>query len=433
MPPLRPQRAEDASAFSRSEERRRKAEAVLAAAGRRFDAEGLATARLEDVAADLGLTKTGILYYFETKEDLAAALYAASVRALAAALDAGEAGGTAPAERITATVRCYADRLVDSAAGRGPYLAALRELDALGEDTRISLAEQVAASVERLNALVAEWAETAAVGRPEPVTLLILGLLDWLCDRHRMTGSPAEIASARDAVLDLICGGLRTDTREAPALPAGGDEGDDLSVFDRDARNRMKREAFIRTGTRLFNQKGFGGVALSEVAGALGVTRGAFYYHIADKSEFLDQCVERSLEHVERALDRAETAHPAAMDQIHAALLDLAYQQMAGVTPLIRPELVSALPPARRRRHAARLRNVSRRLGDALEEAISAGEAREVDTAVIEKVLTSAAFLNGGYTLAAAGSINPLPLSEEPLAAASDYLHVLIQGLERRP
>ncbi len=433
MPPLGPERAGDASAFSRSDERRRKTEAVLSAAGRRFDAEGLATARLEDVAADLGLTKTGILYYFETKEDLAAALYDASARALAEALDAGEAQGETPAERISGTVRRYADRLVDSAAGRGPYLPALRELDALGEETRLSLAQQVSASVGRLNALVAEWADNAPVGRPEPVTLLILGLLDWLCDRHRVTGSPAEIASARDAILELIRCGLRTDARPAPALPAGGEDGDDLSIFDRDARNRMKREAFIRTGTRFFNQKGFGGVALSEVAAALGVTRGAFYYHIADKSEFLDQCVERSLQHVERALDRAEAAHPAAIDQIHAALLDLAYQQMAGVTPLIRPELVAALPPARQRRHAARLRNVSRRLGDALEEAVSAGDAREVDTSLIEKVLTSAAFLNGGYTIAAAGSMNPLPLSEEPLAAASDYLHVIIQGLERRP
>jgi hypothetical protein len=114
---------------------------------------------------------------------------------------------------------------------------------------------------------------------------------------------------------------------------------------------------------------------------------------------------------------------------IEHAIRDLIYQQASGVTPLLRPSLAAALPEARQRRHAARLRNIARRFGDALEHAVDAGEARPVDIQAAERILTHAVFLNGGYTIAAANSFTDWRISEDPLTATIDYVYILMRGL----
>jgi len=434
MPLLRPEFPDHSSPFSRAQERRRKEAAILSAAARRFDREGVARARLEDVAADLGLTKTSISYYFASKEELAEAVYRASARFLTDAVrEAAGAKGDASA-RIEHLLRCYADQLCEAADGRRPYLAAISDLDVLNDTARASVGAEVSDAVAQVNALVRTWiADSGApIGRPEPVTFLILGLLDWLGERRAERPSAPDIQEDLRALLDMITHGLLPGAgrRPPPPLAAAPEQ---IEIFDRDARNRMKREAFMKAGTRMFNQKGFGGVALSEVAASLGVTRGAFYYHIPDKQQFLDQCLERSLEIIEAALDQAEASELDPASFLRGVMLDLVYRQAAGVTPLLRPKLAAVLPPARRRRHLARLRNISRRIGDALSDAEAAGEARAVDVVVAEDLLSNMMFLDAGYTLAAANSVTSWGLSEEPRAAAADYVHLLFFGLRGSP
>ena len=64
---------------------------------------------------------------------------------------------------------------------------------------------------------------------------------------------------------------------------------------------------------------------------------------------------------------------------------------------------------------------------------MSHGEARQVDVAIVEQILTNAIFINGGYTIAAANSFTDWRLSEDPLTATIDYTHLLMMGLEPRP
>ena len=51
----------------------------------------------------------------------------------------------------------------------------------------------------------------------------------------------------------------------------------------------------------------------------------------------------------------------------------------------------------------------------------------------MEAILTNVMFLNGGYTLAAANSLNDWRISEDPQSAANDYLHILLYGLSGNP
>ncbi|WP_339334603.1 hypothetical protein [uncultured Maricaulis sp.] len=64
---LTPKFPDHSSPFSREQERRHKETALLSAAAKRFDAEGVHATRPEDIAADLGLTKTSIGYYPASK------------------------------------------------------------------------------------------------------------------------------------------------------------------------------------------------------------------------------------------------------------------------------------------------------------------------------------------------------------------------------
>lgn len=431
---LRPEFPDHSSPFSREQERRRKVGAIVSAAGKRFNEQGFAHTRLEDVAADLGLTKTSISYYFSSKEDLAEAVYKAAADFLDDAVCGAVSTPGGVADRIRSLFEIYGEQLKEAARGHRVHLAALRDLDALPDTVRLAISQRASSCVAQINALVESWIKEsgAPLGRPEPATFLILELLEWLGEQQADGDGSIDMAQA--AVLALLTDGLSARTEPlGPARPL--DLADDAApaIFDRDARNRMKREAFLKAGARLFNQKGFGGAALTEVASALGVTRGAFYYHIEDKEQFLDQCLDRSLTIVERALDKADDTDLSPLDRLHSILTELVYRQAAGVEPLLRPGMAAVLPEVRRRRYDTRMHTIARRLGDTLSDGAALNETRPPESTITEKIVSSMIFLSGGYTLAAANSFASWRISEDPRTATQDYLHILLYGLGRSP
>jgi AcrR family transcriptional regulator len=417
MSVLRPEFPDHSSPFSRDQERRRKRDAIVSAAAKRFNEHGFVHTRLEDVAADLGLTKTSISYYFSNKDELAEAVFRTAADFLKQAVDQALATKGDAAGRIEALFSVYGRQLVEAASGQRPHLAALRDLAALPDAVRHQITEEVSACVAQINGWVEDWiGQTGApISRPEPVTFMILALLDWMGELQTRRRRGDDARGEHDALIDLISHGLAADpgVNSDPA-PLDLTSEEALAIFDRDTRNRMKREAFLKAGSRLFNQKGFGGVSLGEVAASLGVSRGAFYYHIEDKEQFLDQCLERSLHIVERALQQAEEAELAPLTRVHSVLAELVYRQAAGVEPLLRPTMAAVLPLPRQRRHRTRLQNIARRLGDALTEGAAAGDVRSVDTSFVEDILASVVFLNGGYALAAADSFSGWSIAEDP-------------------
>ena len=433
MSVLRPQFPDHSSVFSRDQERRLKVDAIMSAAAKHFNERGFAHTRLEDVAADLGLTKTSISYYFASKEDLAEAVFGAAAEFLREAVARARATPGDAAARLEALLGAYAEQLEQSVNGQRPHLAALRDLDALPESLRHTIVDALAQCVALITQEVSSWISEsgAPLGRAEPAVCLILALLDWMGERQSENRRGDTIRRDHGGLADLIASGLAARGHALqPATPLDLTPDESLAIFDRDARNRMKRKAFLKAGSRLFNQKGFGGASLAEVAADLGVSRGAFYYHIEDKEQFLDQCLEHSLQIVERAVDKADEADLAPLDRVHSVLSELVYRQAAGVEPLLRPGMAAVLEGSRQRRHLTRLKAISGRLGDALTEAAASGAARKLDTELVEDILSSVVFLNGGYMLAAAKSFANWSISTDPRTATSDYLYLLLHGLK---
>lgn len=429
MTVLRPSFPDHESPFSRRQERARKTAAIRAAAAQRFSTHGVQGTRLEDIAADLGLTKTSIAYYYPSKDKLAEAVFLTAAEFLEEAIVQAEDSNSPPDQKIIRLFQAYADQLIEALEGQRSHPAQLQELDSLPGDMQARIVSRLSAAVGRVNAMVQEWLDSSdqALGRSEPVTFCLFALLDWL-KVSASDHSAAEFRSAAAVLLDILGGGLaQRGALTGKVMPQFNTRDELPQIFDREARNQIKREAFLKAGIRFFNMYGFEGVSLADIAASLGVTRGAFYYHIPDKESFLEQCLDHSLDAVEAALDTAEESH-AGLDFLRQALFDLIYMQASGVTPVIRPGLMSALPPARQNRYRGRLRNISRRLGDAHHAAIADGTAREHDTATVEAILAGVMFLNDGYTLAAANSFNDWRISEHPQSATNDYLHGLLHG-----
>jgi len=157
MPPRTDVASEPGRRRSRGEETRA---AILAAAERHFAERGFEAARLEDMAADVGIRRAAIFYHFSDKLELYAAVLD---EALGGALGALPTRGSA-AERLEAAMRGWIDYVA-----RRPSVARLilREAASARPGVASPLVRAGGALVERLRALVDEG---VASGELKPLT-----------------------------------------------------------------------------------------------------------------------------------------------------------------------------------------------------------------------------------------------------------------------
>ena len=168
--------------------------------------------------------------------------------------------------------------------------------------------------LRRLIDLLNRGIEAGQIRPCNPVVTIraIVGALDW--SFYWLYEMPREQAHGVNVLRDLLTHGLLASPERAaggeattmPALPAEDE------AFDREAQNRLKQEAFLKAGTRCFNQKGFSGTSLDEIAEQLQVSKGAFYYHFANKEALLTQCFDYTLDQLEQRPSRASSnwKHP---------------------------------------------------------------------------------------------------------------------------
>ena len=201
------------------------------------------------------------------------------------------------------------------------------------------------------------------------------------------------------------------------SLPLAAEE----QAFDRDTQNRRKQEAFLKAGTRCFNQKGFSGTSLDEIAEQLQVSKGAFYYHFANKEALLTQCFDYTLDQLEGIVAGVER-----LDVTPGSKLDIACRQIFALQnsdrgtagPFQRHhraapsgQAATASPLSGRACHAGKGRDRRHRLR----------RIRDLPAGIVIQLLTGA--LNAAMDLG-----NWQPIDNIDLSAA-DYFSVFFQGL----
>ncbi|MEM8661896.1 MAG: TetR/AcrR family transcriptional regulator [Pseudomonadota bacterium] len=415
------------SPFNRTVQHDAKRLAILSQAARLFNSKGSRATTLKDIAQNLGLTKTSLYYYVKTKEELIYQCYMAALAFHHSNLDTIEQQYTNPRERLAAYFHTFFENWLAAYEGRGSHIAALLEIASLKGAHREDVEEQYIALFKRLRQHLREGIESGSFRPVETIatTRAMLGSVDWAFSWLHKIPSDQVRDTARKAV-DILARGLHGGSDEFHSTPAAVVESNEfpLQGFDRDQQNRLKQEAFYRTGTWLFNKQGFDGTSLDEIAEQLQVSKGAFYYHIRNKEDLLFNCYSRSLDIIEGIHRQASNSDVNGLQKIEQTFRRIFYFQNSNEGPLIRYNSITALPMERRRVILERTDANNARFGDFIREGMEDGSVREIDAFVAQNLIAGA--VNASMELALWRRIDNLD------DAAGDYFDVFLNGLVKK-
>ncbi len=406
---------------------------IVAEAVRLFNANGFADTRLEDIGERLGATKTSISYHFKSKDGL---LLEAYDRALAFSEDALVKAEQRPTAReaLLCWVEQHAIAHAHALAGSSRPLAILSEFPELVDEGMHPLKVRYECVATKCREMLERGKRDGSIGVQsiEAAQFLVSNVMQWL---PRWLGEvrPADYESAIEGLTDLLANGLAADPGRIPATSINRSADRDVdAVFDREARNRLKREAFLRTGSRALNRTGYRRLSLNEVAAELGVTRGAFYYHIADKDALLLGCFERSCNLIETSQTLGRKSDIPGLDALERSLRWLFERQVSNLDPLIRLNLLAALDKKNRILIEAKLRKLQSEFADMVATGMVDGSIRVIDIAVAERLIMGVLFISGQRQLSA-GARDDGETTERPSFSANEYFEILFYGLSGRP
>ena len=400
---------------------------IIAEATRLFNEQGYADTRLEDIGDRLGTVKTSISYHFNSKEGLLQQAYENALTFSETALH-NATGAPTGCAAVLEWVRAHARAHSEALGGLRPPLALIADLSSLEDSAANALATRYRQLIRGCGELLEKGRADGSIGiKSVDATLFFLvNMLHWM-PRWLSEIHPDAALRAIDGLVDLLQHGLARDRRRRPAPSINPTVNETMdSIFDREARNRMKREAFFRTGTRALNARGYRSLSLNDIAAELGVTRGAFYYQIADKDALLQGCFERSCDLIAEAQRQAAQDGLGGLDQLERALRWLYDRQVSNLDPLTRISLLSALEPKIRAMIETRLEESRSRFARILAKAVMDGSAREIHIAGADQLVLGAMFAGSHRRLAMMPSAQA---GSRPGFSSAAYFEPLFYGL----
>jgi AcrR family transcriptional regulator len=413
------------SPFSRSNQREMKLQNILSESARLFNFHGSRATTLDDIANAIGLTKTSIYYYARNKEELVYKCYLYSCDAGDEIMAEAEEGANSGLDCIFNFLKIFFARGDEISRGKRPHAAMLVEIPVLETPHR----QEIEARVQRhfdtvLGFMRRGLADGSIAGcEPIPTTQALMALLNWsyvwfgqIADQNR----PAAVTQ----MLDVIENGISTRPYKFRSMEFATSDQNMPSGFDRDEQNKLKRDAFLRVGSRMFNERGYMGASLDEVAGQLNVTKGAFYYHIKNKEDLLYQCFQRTLEVESELIDKASRSAGDGAGKIELVLRLLFNVQHSDAGPLIRYRNILSLDLERRLEILEKTQVSSDRLGVLIREGIKDGSIRPVDPLVVENIIAG--------TVDAAPDIALRMRIDDIGKVSADYIQLFFNGIASR-
>jgi len=302
--------------------KRRKRDLILDEAALLFNEQGYHDTRLEDIAMKIGTGKTNISYHFKSKETILGEAYLLAIDFSDAQLELASKAPTG-LERALAFIRAHLNTHSKTISGHRPPLTLMNDFSAFQEPERTAMSSRFEKHIQGFKQFLKAGLTDGSVSitSVEASTFFIFNVLHWI-PKWLNAIHERRHDEAIDGLIELLRNGLSTDKKRPAAIPLSrSSSGDYPAIFDKETRNRLKKEAFLRTGTRYLNTKGYRNLSLDDIAKDLGVTRGAFYYHIADKESLFIQCFDRSCNLIEEALIRAnESEAPDALAELEQAM-----------------------------------------------------------------------------------------------------------------
>ncbi|HSD68955.1 MAG TPA: TetR/AcrR family transcriptional regulator, partial [Woeseiaceae bacterium] len=134
-------------------------------------------------------------------------------------------------------------------------------------------------------------------------------------------------------------------------------------------RFQFQRDRILRAAAACFNQKGYSGTSLKDVARQLGLTDAALYYYVRNKEELVYQCYLRAAELGRRAMERARESGGNGFEQAFLYIRNHVEIMVGDAGPVAIMSEVPSLKPA----HRNEILSVSRRHSLGFEQVLSNG------------------------------------------------------------
>lgn len=157
----------------------------------------------------------------------------------------------------------------------------------------------------------------------------------------------------------------------------------------RRGRPGYDQETVLRRAIELFNQQGYDGTSVGDLARELGISKSAIYHHVPSKEALLAAALDEALDGLTRAIDTATSDHAAgsAVERLRATVQEsvlILVDHLPAVTLLLRVHGNSEIElDALRRR-----RVIDDKLASLVREAADAGEIRaDIPADVISRLL----------------------------------------------
>jgi AcrR family transcriptional regulator len=155
----------------------------------------------------------------------------------------------------------------------------------------------------------------------------------------------------------------------------------------RRGRPGLDLDAVLTRSVELFNERGFDGTSMEDLARHLGITKSAIYHHVQSKDALLGLALDHALSGLEAAAAEVRTVNGAAVDRLETLVrrsVEVLVERLPYVTLLLRVHGNSAVE----REALARRRRLDRFAAGLVKEAVGAGDLRpDVDPAVTARLL----------------------------------------------
>ena len=411
------------SPFSKTNQHDQKYKTILSAASELFNVYGTRGTTLIQIAEKLNLTKTSLYYYAKNKEELVHQCYLNTCIELQAMITSAKNADGSALNKIEYLLRLNFECLNGIINGSRGHLAGFAEIASLSPQHKKEISEFIRTFVIQVMELIEQGQNDGSIQNVQPAKTAsaLWGAIFWLPFwLHLVEGESRE--EAYQQWLSIIKYGLnnhpaalsfeKNNIAREQVAPAG---------FDRSQQNRIKQEAFYRVGSIFFNQKGFKGTSLDELAQSLGVTKGAFYYHIKNKDDLLIKCFERTINIESEVLEEALAIDSNGLEKLAYAAQKLFSIQVGEQGPLIRYARMWSLDIEKRQEMEITTSKIRELFGNIIKLGIDDKSIKQVDLLVAENII--------------AGAIESIPdlgdsINEDNIMADSaNFFHIFFNGI----
>jgi TetR/AcrR family transcriptional regulator len=136
-----------------------------------------------------------------------------------------------------------------------------------------------------------------------------------------------------------------------------------------DSRFTLQRDRMLRAAAHCFNQKGYSGTSLKDVAARLGLTDAALYYYVRNKEELVYLCYVRAADVGRDAMEAALRDGGSGIDKVRRYLENHVASMVGDRGPVAILSEIPSLTPA----HRDEILDLSRRHSAAFEVLLAEG------------------------------------------------------------